>query len=35
MTTTPTGSPNMEVNVEMALLSNILAVYTFIAGMAN
>lgn len=31
----PTGSPNMEVKVvsqEMALLSNILAAYTFIAG---
>uniref|UniRef100_A0A8C6WZD4 Eva-1 homolog A (C. elegans) n=1 Tax=Neogobius melanostomus TaxID=47308 RepID=A0A8C6WZD4_9GOBI len=31
MNTTPSGSPNMEVKVEMALLSNILAAYTFIA----
>lgn len=35
MSTSTTGNPNMEVKVvsqEMALLSNILAAYTFIAG---
>lgn len=35
MSSSATGSPNMEVKVvsqEMALLSNILAAYTFIAG---
>lgn len=35
MSAPTTGSPNMEVKVvsqEMALLSNILAAYTFIAG---
>lgn len=35
MSTSTTGTPNMEVKVvsqEMALLSNILAAYTFIAG---
>lgn len=38
MSAPATGSPNMEVRVvsqEMALLSNILAAYTFIAGKSN
>lgn len=38
MSAPTTGSPNMDVTVaskEMALLSNLLAAYTFIAGMSN
>lgn len=38
MSASVTGSPDMEVKVvseEMALLSNILAAYTFIAGRSN
>lgn len=38
MSAPTTGTPNMDVTVvskEMALLSNLLAAYTFIAGMSN